>query len=80
IAKTLSLFFVEMILCTPIMVQVMFIFLALPLILPVRFDPITAAMVTIFCYSGADIAEFSGGAIWSFNRGFIEASLAMGLS
>ena len=42
IAKTLSLIFVELIRGTPIMVQVMFIYFALPMILPVRIDPITA--------------------------------------
>ncbi|HDX9146418.1 TPA: glutamine ABC transporter permease GlnP [Klebsiella michiganensis] len=80
IAKTLSLIFVELIRGTPIMVQVMFIYFALPMILPVRIDPITAAMVTIIINSGAYIAEITRGAILSINRGFKEASLAMGLS
>ena len=62
------------------MVQVMFIYFALPMILPVRIDPITAAMVTIIINSGAYIAEITRGAILSINRGFKEASLAMGLS
>jgi glutamine transport system permease protein len=72
--------FVELIRGTPIMVQVMFIYFALPMILPVRIDPITAAMVTIIINSGAYIAEITRGAILSINRGFKEASLAMGLS
>ncbi len=80
ISKTLSLIFVELIRGTPIMVQVMFIYFALPMILPVRIDPITAAMVTIIINSGAYIAEITRGAILSINRGFKEASLAMGLS
>ncbi len=71
IAKTLSLIFVEL---------MMFIYFALPMILPVRIDPITAAMVTIIINSGAYIAEITRGAILSINRGFKEASLAMGLS
>jgi glutamine transport system permease protein len=79
IAKTLSLIFVELIRGTPIMVQVMFIYFALPMVLPVRIDPITAAIVTIII-SGAYIAEITRGAILSINKGFKEASLAMGLS
>ncbi|MDX5627620.1 MULTISPECIES: glutamine ABC transporter permease GlnP [unclassified Brenneria] len=80
ITKTLSLFFVEIIRGTPIMVQVMFIYFALPMILPVRIDPITAAVTTIIINSGAYIAEITRGAILSINKGFREASLAMGLS
>ncbi|MEC5320747.1 glutamine ABC transporter permease GlnP [Brenneria populi subsp. brevivirga] len=80
IAKAISLFFVEIIRGTPIMVQVMFIYFALPMILPVRIDPITAAVATIMINSGAYIAEITRGAILSINKGFREASLAMGLS
>lgn len=80
ITKTISLFFVEIIRGTPIMVQVMFIYFALPMILPVRIDPITAAVATIIINSGAYIAEITRGAILSINKGFREASLAMGLS
>jgi glutamine transport system permease protein len=80
IAKTLSLIFVELIRGTPIMVQVMFIYFALPMVLPVRIDPVTAAIVTIIINSGAYIAEITRGAILSINKGFKEASLAMGLS
>ena len=40
ISKTVSLVFVELIRGTPIMVQVMFIYFALPMVLPVRIDPV----------------------------------------
>ena len=80
IAKTVSLVFVELIRGTPIMVQVMFIYFALPMVLPVRIDPVPAAIITIVINSGAYIAEITRGAILSINKGFKEASLAMGLS
>lgn len=80
ISKTLSLIFVEVIRGTPIMVQVMFIYFALPMVLPIRIEPVTAAIVTIVINSGAYIAEITRGAIISINKGFREASLAMGLS
>ncbi|WP_241592181.1 glutamine ABC transporter permease GlnP [Rosenbergiella epipactidis] len=80
ISKTLSLIFVEVIRGTPIMVQVMFIYFALPLLLPIRIEPITAAVVTIMINSGAYIAEITRGAILSIDKGFKEAGLAMGLS
>lgn len=80
ISKTVSLVFVELIRGTPIMVQVMFIYFALPMVMPIRIDPVTAAIVTIVINSGAYIAEITRGAILSINKGFKEASLAMGLS
>ena len=80
ISKTVSLVFVELIRGTPIMVQVMFIYFALPMVLPVRIDPVPAAIITIVINSGAYIAEITRGAILSINKGFKEASLAMGLS
>lgn len=80
ISKTISLVFVELIRGTPIMVQVMFIYFALPMVLPVRIDPVPAAIITIVINSGAYIAEITRGAILSINKGFKEASLAMGLS
>ncbi|MDD9256734.1 glutamine ABC transporter permease GlnP [Klebsiella variicola] len=80
ISKTVSLVFVELIRGTPIMVLVMFIYFALPMVLPVRIDPVPAAIITIVINSGAYIAEITRGAILSINKGFKEASLAMGLS
>ena len=80
ISKTVSLVIVELIRGTPIMVQVMFIYFALPMVLPVRIDPVPAAIITIVINSGAYIAEITRGAILSINKGFKEASLAMGLS
>ncbi|HDG7817504.1 TPA: glutamine ABC transporter permease GlnP [Klebsiella quasipneumoniae] len=80
ISKTVLLVFVEVIRGTPIMVQVMFIYFALPMVLPVRIDPVPAAIITIVINSGAYIAEITRGAILSINKGFKEASLAMGLS
>ncbi|MFH3698661.1 ABC transporter permease subunit, partial [Acinetobacter baumannii] len=45
-----------------------------------RIDPVPAAIITIVINSGAYIAEITRGAILSINKGFKEASLAMGLS
>jgi len=80
IGSRLALLFVELIRGTPIMVQVMFIYFALPLMIPVRIDPFSAAVVTIMINSGAYIAEITRGALLSVNKGFREAGLALGLS
>ncbi|MBW7984666.1 glutamine ABC transporter permease GlnP [Enterobacillus tribolii] len=75
-----ALVFIELIRGTPIVVQVMFIYFALPLMVPVRIEPVTAAVVTIMINSGAYIAEITRGAVQSIHSGFREAGLALGLS
>ncbi|MBK0095056.1 glutamine ABC transporter permease GlnP [Erwinia sp. S63] len=81
IANNISLVFIELIRGTPIVVQVMFIYFALPMAFPdLRIDPFTAAVVTIMINSGAYIAEITRGAVLSINKGFREAGLALGLS
>ncbi|MFK8256665.1 glutamine ABC transporter permease GlnP [Erwinia sp. AnSW2-5] len=80
-SRNIALVFIELIRGTPIVVQVMFIYFALPMALPdFRIDPLTAAVVTIMINSGAYIAEITRGAVLSINRGFREAGLALGLS
>jgi glutamine transport system permease protein len=64
---------------TPIVVQVMFIYFALPGLLGVRVDPMTAAVASIVINSGAYIAEIVRGAFLSVPKGLSEAGLAMGL-
>ncbi|XNM56001.1 ABC transporter permease subunit [Escherichia coli] len=73
--------FIEVIRGTPIVVQVMFIYFALPMAFnDLRIDPFTAAVVAIMIDSGAYIAEITRGAVLSIHKGFREAGLALGLS
>ncbi|WP_432716291.1 glutamine ABC transporter permease GlnP [Pantoea agglomerans] len=81
ITNNIALAFIEIIRGTPIVVQVMFIYFALPMAFPdLRIDPFSAAVVTIMINSGAYIAEITRGAVLSINKGFREAGLALGLS
>lgn len=84
LSNHIALVFIELIRGTPIVVQVMFIYFALPMMLQafmqVRIDPLTAAVVTIMINSGAYIAEVTRGAVLSIHNGFREAGLALGLS
>ncbi|MFT0534253.1 ABC transporter permease subunit [Castellaniella hirudinis] len=64
---------------TPIVVQVMFIYFALPLLVNVRIDGFTAATVTLMINSGAYIAEIVRGGLLSVPSGLKEAGQAMGL-
>lgn len=80
VTNHLALAYVELIRGTPIVVQVMFIYFALPLVVPIRIDPLSAAIFTIIINSGAYIAEITRGAALSIHKGFHEAGLALGLS
>ncbi|MBG6244815.1 glutamine ABC transporter permease GlnP [Candidatus Symbiopectobacterium sp. 'North America'] len=81
ISNKIALVFIEIIRGTPIVVQVMFIYFALPMILTsVRIDPFAAAVVTIMINSGAYIAEITRGSVLSIHKGFREAGFALGLS
>ncbi len=64
---------------TPIVVQVMFIYFALPLMVDVRVDGMSAAIATLIINSGAYIAEIVRGALQSVPKGLFEAGQSMGL-
>lgn len=65
---------------TPIVVQVMFIYFAVPLIFGWRIEAVPAAIFTLVINSGAYIAEIVRGALQSVPKGLKEAGQAMGLS
>lgn len=71
--------YIELVRGTPIVVQVMFIYFALPVLVNVRVDPMTAAVTSIIVNSGAYIAEIVRGAFLSVPRGLREAGLALGM-
>lgn len=82
IARSVSIFaqvFILLIRGTPIVVQVMFIYFALPLMVNLRIDGFTAAIFTLMINSGAYIAEIVRAGLQSVPKGLHEAGLAMGL-
>lgn len=60
--SSLSFAYVELVRGTPIVVQVMFIYFALPMLLDFRVEPMTAAITSIVVNAGAYIAEIVRGA------------------
>jgi len=76
---TLGFLYIELVRGTPIVVQVMFIYFALPVIADIRVNPLTAAIVSIVVNSGAYIAEIVRGAFLSVPKGLREAGLALGM-
>lgn len=82
IGRSISIFaqiFILLIRGTPIVVQVMFIYFALPLLVNLRIDGFTAAIFTLMINSGAYIAEIVRAGLQSVPKGLHEAGLAMGL-
>lgn len=71
--------YIELIRGTPIVVQVMFIYFALPVLMDVRIDPLSAAIISIIINAAAYIAEIVRGSLLSVPKGLHEAGLALGL-
>ena len=70
--------FVELIRNTPFLVQIYFIFFALPLA-GLRLDPTPTAIIALGVNGGAYAIEIIRGGVQSIGKGQIEAGLALGL-
>lgn len=71
--------FVELIRNTPFLVQIYFIYFALPLA-GVRLDPTPTAIIALGINGGAYAIEIIRGGVQSIGKGQVEAGLALGLS
>src|SRR5450432_4381716 len=76
--RWLTMSFVELIRNTPFLVQIYFIFFALPLA-GVRLNPTVTAIIALGVNGGAYAIEIIRGGVQSINKGQIEAGLALGL-
>ncbi|MFC0218620.1 glutamine ABC transporter permease GlnP [Pseudochelatococcus lubricantis] len=79
VLNTIAFVYVELIRGTPIVVQVMFLYFAMPILVGLRIDPMSAAVLAIVVNAGAYIAEIVRGAFLSISKGLTEAGLALGL-
>lgn len=70
--------FVEIIRNTPFLVQIYFVFFALPLI-GIRLNPTPTAIIALGLNGGAYAIEIIRGGVQSIHKGQIEAGLALGL-
>lgn len=76
----ISSVYVEVIRGTPVLVQAIWIFFALPLIIGFNFESVTAGVIVIALNSGAYIAEIVRGAVQSIEKGQMEAGRSLGLN
>lgn len=71
--------YIEIFRCTPLLVQIIWFYYALPVIIGVNIPPIVAAVSVLTLYVGAFYAEIFRGGIESIERGQWDAGRALGL-
>ncbi|HEY1931726.1 MAG TPA: amino acid ABC transporter permease [Acetobacteraceae bacterium] len=71
--------YIEAFRCTPLLVQLIWFYYALPVLLGIQIPAITAATMTLSLYTGAFYAEIFRGGIISIERGQWDAARALGL-
>ncbi len=71
---------VEVFRCTPVLVQLVWCYYALPVLAGVELSAATAATITLSLYGGAFYAEIIRGGIVSIERGQWDAGRALGLT
>jgi polar amino acid transport system permease protein len=71
--------FIEVFRCTPLLVQIIWFYYALPVLLGVQIPAYLAAGLTLSCYTGAFYAEIFRGGIVSIEQGQWDAARALGL-
>jgi polar amino acid transport system permease protein len=72
--------FIEVFRCTPVLVQIVWFYYALPVLLGIQIPAVVAGIMTLSCYTGAFYAEIFRGGIISIEQGQWDAARALGLS
>jgi polar amino acid transport system permease protein len=71
--------FIEVFRCTPLLVQIVWFYYALPVLLGIQIPATVAAIMTLSCYTGVFYAEIFRGGIVSIEQGQWDAARAIGL-
>lgn len=71
--------FIEAFRCTPLLVQIVWFYYALPVLADVQIPAWLAGIMTLSCYTGAFYAEIFRGGIRSIEQGQWDAARALGL-
>ena len=78
--RWLAAFYVDFLRSTPLLIQLVWVFFALPMLLGYSLPPIVAAVATLGAYSGAYLAEIFRAGIVSIASGQRHAGLALGMT
>lgn len=76
----LATVYVQIIRGTPIMIQALYIYFAIPILLNTEINPIVAGVTAISINAGAYIAEIVRGSVESIDKGQMEAGRSLGLN
>ncbi len=72
--------FIELFRCTPILVQLIWCYYALPILAGIELTPVSASILALSCYGGSFYSEIIRGGILSIDSGQSEAGLALGMT
>ena len=78
--RWLAAFYVDFLRSTPLLIQLVWVFFALPILLGFSLQPMVAAVATLGAYSGAYLAEIFRAGIVSIAAGQRHAGLALGMT
>jgi len=78
--RLVALTFIEAFRCTPILVQLIWFYYALPILAGVEMTPITASALALSLYGGSFYSEIIRGGIVSIDKGQPEAGAALGMT
>lgn len=78
--RWLAAFYVDFLRSTPLLIQLVWVFFALPILLGFSLTPVTAGVSTLGAYSGAYLAEIFRAGILSIAMGQRHAALALGMT
>lgn len=71
--------YIEIFRCTPLLVQIVWFYYALPVLVGIQIPAVVAGVMTLSLYTGAFYAEIFRGGIISIERGQWDAARALGL-
>lgn len=80
ILKAAALCIIEVFRCTPILVQLIWCYYALPILTGIELTPVAASIIALSFYGGSFYSEIIRGGIVSIEAGQREAGLALGMS
>jgi polar amino acid transport system permease protein len=78
--RWLAAFYVDFLRSTPLLIQLVWVFFALPILLGFSLSPMVAAVATLGAYTGAYLAEIYRAGIVSVGAGQRHAALALGMT
>ena len=78
--RWLAAAYIEIFRCTPLLVQLVWFYYALPILTGIEISAITASIMTLSLYGGSFYAEIIRGGIVSIDTGQSEAAAALGMT